>query len=103
VDVPKRGVRRRRTGMKLTLKTVAGKQFQVEAEAEEKVAQIKQKVQDVQGDALPKERQVLIFQGKILKDDTTLADNGVTENGFLVVMANKVGAQSDGNRGRSSI
>eukprot|EP00894_Picocystis_sp_ML_P002568 jgi/Pico_ML_1/53085/g3697.t2 len=47
--------------MKLTLKTVAGKQFQVDADATE----------------------------TILKDDTTLADNGVSENGFLVVMANK--------------
>ena len=45
---------------------------------------------DAQGSAFPVEQQLLIHQGKVLKDDTTLEDNKVSEKGFLVVMITKV-------------
>lgn len=38
----------------------------------------------------PADQQMLIYQGKILKDDTTLEDNKVAERSFLVVMLSKV-------------
>jgi len=43
------------------------------------------------GDMFPKDVTNVIYQGKILKDDATLKDSSVTEQGFCVVMAMKVG------------
>jgi UV excision repair protein RAD23 len=34
---------------------------------------------------------MLIHQGKVLKDDTTLDENKVLENSFLVIMLRQVG------------
>ena len=51
---------------------------------------MKRKVFDAQGSAFPVEQQLLIHQGKVLKDDTTLEENKVTDKGFLVVMITKV-------------
>ncbi|CAM0913942.1 unnamed protein product [Alopecurus aequalis] len=39
---------------------------------------------------------MLIYQGKILKDDTTLESNNVAENSFLVIMLSKAKASSSG-------
>ncbi|KAK3132139.1 hypothetical protein QOZ80_6AG0516470 [Eleusine coracana subsp. coracana] len=39
---------------------------------------------------------MLIYQGKILKDDTTLESNKVAENGFVVVMLSKAKASTSG-------
>ena len=54
---------------------------------------VKKNIEDVQGkDNYPCGQQLLIHNGKVLKDETTLADNKVTEEGFLVVMLSKVTA-----------
>lgn len=56
------------------------------------VSSVKRKIEGSQGkDAFPCAQQLLIHQGKVLKDETTMADNKVAENGFLVVMLTKVG------------
>ena len=56
-----------------------------------KVMGVKKNIEDVQGkDNYPCGQQLLIHNGKVLKDETTLADNKVTEDGFLVVMLSKV-------------
>ena len=39
----------------------------------------------------PADQQVLIHQGKVLKDDTSLEENQVVENNFLVIMLRQVG------------
>lgn len=39
----------------------------------------------------PKDSLKLIYKGVILKDEDTLESQGVTESGFIVVMAMKVG------------
>lgn len=45
----------------------------------------------MQGAALyPAAQQMLIHQGKVLKDGTTLEENKVSENSFVVVMLAKV-------------
>jgi len=75
--------------MKVTLKTVTGAQFEMALDNSLKVSEVKAKVQEQQGDAFPADKMMLIFQGTILKDDTTLAENSVTENGFMVVMITK--------------
>lgn len=55
------------------------------------VSSVKRKIEESQGsEAFPCAQQLLIHQGKVLKDDTTMADNKVAENGFLVVMLTKV-------------
>ena len=52
---------------------------------------VKKQIEDVQGkDNYPCAQQLLIHNGKVLKDETTLAANEVSEDGFLVVMLSKV-------------
>lgn len=52
---------------------------------------VKKNIEDVQGkDNYPCGQQLLIHNGKVLKDETTLADNKVSEEGFLIVMLSKV-------------
>jgi hypothetical protein len=52
---------------------------------------VKKNIEDVQGkDNYPCGQQLLIHNGKVLKDETTLAENKVSEDGFLVVMLSKV-------------
>lgn len=56
-----------------------------------KIMAVKKNIEDVQGkDNYPCGQQLLIHNGKVLKDETTLADNKVSEDGFLVVMLSKV-------------
>jgi UV excision repair protein RAD23 len=70
------------------------------------VSSVKGKIEKSQGsDAFPCAQQLLIHQGKVLKDETTMADNKVSEGGFLVVMLTKVGLLhccSDNIWGRSA-
>lgn len=55
------------------------------------IVEVKRKVAAAQGaDAYPVAAQVLIYQGKVLKDDTSVADNSIQESGFVVVMLTKV-------------
>ena len=55
------------------------------------VAEVKTIIETTQGQSTyPKDQQMLIYQGKILKDDTTLETNKVAENSFLVIMLSKV-------------
>ena len=52
---------------------------------------VKKIIETGQGaDVYPAEQQMLIHQGKVLKDDTKLEDNKVAENSFVVVMLTKV-------------
>ena len=53
---------------------------------------MKKNIESLQGaDVYPASQQMLIHQGKVLKDTTTLAENDVAENSFIVVMLTKVG------------
>ncbi|KAM7254120.1 hypothetical protein ACFE04_031802 [Oxalis oulophora] len=62
---------------------------------------VKKNIEDVQGkDNYPCGQQLLIHNGKVLKDETTLTDNKVTEDGFLVVMLSK--SKASGSAGSSS-
>ncbi|RYR63895.1 hypothetical protein Ahy_A04g021646 isoform B [Arachis hypogaea] len=62
---------------------------------------VKKNIEDVQGkDNYPCGQQLLIHNGKVLKDETTLAENKVSEDGFLVVMLSK--SKTLGSAGTSS-
>ncbi|KAI8001194.1 Ubiquitin receptor RAD23b, partial [Camellia lanceoleosa] len=55
-----------------------------------KIMAVKKNIEDVQGkDNYPCGQQLLIHNGKVLKDESTLAENKVSEDGFLVVMLSK--------------
>lgn len=55
------------------------------------VADVKNKIETAQGqDVYPAAQQMLIHQGKVLKDNTTLDENKVAENSFIVIMLTKV-------------
>jgi UV excision repair protein RAD23 len=55
------------------------------------VTAVKKQIEESQGkESFPCSQQLLIHQGKVLKDDTSMEDNTVSENGFLVVMLTKV-------------
>lgn len=55
------------------------------------VADVKRIIESTQGQGVyPAEQQMLIHQKKILKDDTTMNDNKVSENSFIVIMLSKV-------------
>ncbi|KAG1330550.1 ubiquitin receptor RAD23d [Cocos nucifera] len=61
------------------------------------VADVKKNIEAIQGKGVyPAEQQMLIHQGKILKDDTTLQDNKVAENSFIVIMLTKTKGSSSG-------
>lgn len=55
------------------------------------VSDVKKIIETVQGaDVYPASQQMLIHQGKVLKDTTTLEENQVAENSFIVIMLTKV-------------
>ncbi|GKU92725.1 hypothetical protein SLEP1_g6417 [Rubroshorea leprosula] len=87
--------------MKLTVKTLKGSHFEIRVQPTDTIMAVKKNIEDVQGkDNYPCGQQLLIHNGKVLKDETTLADNKVTEDGFLVVMLSK--SKSIGSSGASS-
>ncbi|KAI4330038.1 hypothetical protein MLD38_028350 [Melastoma candidum] len=76
--------------MKLTIKTLKGSHFEIKVNPTDTIMAVKKNIEDVQGkDSYPCGQQLLIHNGKVLKDETTLADNKVSEDGFLVVMLSK--------------
>lgn len=76
--------------MKIFVKTLKGTHFDIEVKPEDTVVDVKKTIETVQGaDVYPAAQQMLIHQGKVLKDGTTLEENKVAENSFLVVMLSK--------------
>ena len=55
------------------------------------LSEVKKNIETVQGaDVYPAAQQMLIHQGKVLKDGTTLEENKVAESSFIVIMLSKV-------------
>ncbi|XP_071914656.1 ubiquitin receptor RAD23c isoform X1 [Coffea arabica] len=76
--------------MKVSVKTLKGTHFQIEVKPDDSVADVKRIIETIQGsDVYPAAQQMLIHQGKVLKDDTTLEENKVAENSFIVIMLTK--------------
>ncbi|KAA3479146.1 ubiquitin receptor RAD23b-like [Gossypium australe] len=87
--------------MKLIVKTLKGSHFEIRVQPNDTVMAVKKNIEDIQGkDNYPCGQQLLIHNGKVLKDETTLAENKVSEDGFLVVMLSK--SKSLGSTGASS-
>ncbi|XP_052185932.1 ubiquitin receptor RAD23c-like [Diospyros lotus] len=76
--------------MKVFVKTLKGTHFEIEVKPEDTVADVKKNIESIQGaEVYPAPRQMLIHQGKVLKDGTTLEENKVAENSFIVIMLTK--------------
>ncbi|CAL0332122.1 unnamed protein product [Lupinus luteus] len=87
--------------MKLTVKTLKGTHFEIRVHPNDTIMAVKKNIEDVQGkDNYPCGQQLLIHNGKVLKDETTLAHNNVSEDAFLVVMLSK--SKTLGSAGTSS-
>ncbi|RWW74522.1 hypothetical protein BHE74_00017530 [Ensete ventricosum] len=101
--------------MKIFVKTLKGSNFEIDVNPEDTVpfidlipslsairsswivADVKKNIETSQGKTVyPAEQQMLIHQGKVLKDDTTLDENKVSENSFLVIMLSKTKGSSSG-------
>ncbi|KAK9100054.1 hypothetical protein Scep_023484 [Stephania cephalantha] len=83
--------------MKLTVKTLKGSHFEIKVQPNDTVMAVKKNIEDVQGkDNYPCGQQLLIHNGKVLKDESTLEENKVSEDGFLVVMLSKSKALGSG-------
>ncbi|XP_061978231.1 ubiquitin receptor RAD23d-like isoform X2 [Populus nigra] len=83
--------------MKVFVKTLKGTNFEIEVKPEDTVADVKKNIESVQGaDVYPAAQQMLVYQGKVLKDDTTLDENKVSESSFFVVMLSKSKVSSGG-------
>ncbi|KAJ0989851.1 hypothetical protein J5N97_008207 [Dioscorea zingiberensis] len=76
--------------MKLTVKTLKGSHFEIRAQPGDTIMAVKKNIEDMQGkETYPWGQQLLIHNGKVLKDESTLEENKVSEDGFLVVMLSK--------------
>ncbi|CAI9278608.1 unnamed protein product [Lactuca saligna] len=76
--------------MKVFVKTLKGTHFEIEVKLEDTVDDVKKYIESVQGsDVYPAAQQMLIHQGKVLEDGTTMEENKVSENSFMVIMLSK--------------
>ncbi|KAJ4801089.1 hypothetical protein LUZ62_052335 [Rhynchospora pubera] len=84
--------------MKIFVKTLKGTSFEIDVKPEDTVADVKRAIESTQGsNVYPANQLMLIHQGSILKDDTTLEESKVVENSFVVVMLSKSKATSSGS------
>ncbi|KAF7827827.1 ubiquitin receptor RAD23c-like [Senna tora] len=89
--------------MKIFVKTLKGTHFEIEVKPEDTVNEVKKNIETVQGsDVYPAAQQMLIHQGKVLKDGTTLEENKVAENSFVVIMLSKSKSSSGGEGSTTS-
>merc|ERR1712232_266029 len=84
---------RRFTKMLIKVKTLTGKEIEIDIEPTDKVDRIKERVEETEG--IPPQQQRLIFSGKQMNDDKTAADYKVHGGSVLhLVLALRGGIMS---------
>ncbi|BAM39859.1 ubiquitin [Theileria orientalis strain Shintoku] len=70
-----------RGGLNLTVETMQGKSIQVQVSQNETVLDVKKKLEEEQ--TIPVDQQRLIYKGKLLENEKTIADYGIKDNEVL--------------------
>lgn len=70
--------------MKLTFRTIRGKEYQLEVDPEKTIGDVKQQLSAEIQDQ-PSDKLKLILQAKILKDDTVVSSISIPEHSYIVV------------------
>ncbi|RDX78561.1 Ubiquitin receptor RAD23c, partial [Mucuna pruriens] len=83
------------TKMKVFVKTLKGTHFEIEVNPSNTLSEVKKNIETIQGaNVYPATQQMLIHEGKVLKDGTTLEENKVAENSSIVIMLSKTKSSS---------